>query len=127
MKSSRPIIGVVIVFVLGILCGALGTHLLYKYRIESIISGKGQSREENIVSRLDRKLQLDDRQEEQVRAIVHEAETEIKTLRKQLRPQTEAIIENAQGKIRRLLSPEQLAKYEQMIAERKEKLRKKGL
>ena len=44
MKSSRAIFGVVLVFVLGILCGILATHLMYKYRIESILSGRAQTR-----------------------------------------------------------------------------------
>ncbi len=127
MKRSRPIFGVVLVFILGILCGSLATHLLYKYRMDSIMSGRGQNREEAIVSRLDRKLHLDDGQEEKVRAIVHETEEEIRALRKQLRPQTEAIIEKAQTRISVLLTPEQRTKYDQMIAARKEKLRKRGM
>jgi len=79
------------------------------------------------VNRLDHKLGLDDRQEEQVRAIVHQTQEEIKAARSQIRPQTEAIIEKAQVKIRAILTPEQIKKYEQMIAAHKEKLRKRGL
>lgn len=126
MKNSRVILGVALVFVLGILCGALATHLLYRYRIESIISGKSQTREKSIVNRLDRKLDLDGRQEEQVTAIVHETQEEIKALRSQFHPQMEAIIEKAQIKISGILTPEQRKKYERMIAEHREKLRKKG-
>jgi len=126
MKKSRPIIGVLLVFFLGILCGSLATHLLYSYRFESIFSSSAQAREEAIVSRLDTKLDLDDRQEEQVRAIVHETQEEIKSVRSQIHPQTEAIIEKAQVKIRAILKPEQVNRFEQMIAAHKEKLRKKG-
>jgi hypothetical protein len=127
MTRSKAIIGVVLVFVLGILCGILATHLMYKYRIESILSGRAQTREEAIVSRLDRKLDLDDRQEEQIRTIIHETHEEIKALRNQLRPQTEALIEQAQAKISIILTPVQQNKYEQIIAQRKERMRKKGL
>jgi signal recognition particle subunit SEC65 len=127
MKRSRPIIGVVLVFILGILCGSLATHLLYKCRFESILSNSALSREEGIVRRLHRKLALDDRQEKQVRAIVHDAQQEIKTARSRIRPQTEAIIEKAQAKIRAILTPEQDNKFEQMIAAHKEKLRERGL
>ncbi len=126
MKNSRVILGVALVFVLGILCGALATHLLYGYRIESIISGRSQTKEEAIVKRLDRKLDLDKRQEEQVRSIVHETQEEIKALRSQLHPRIEAIIEKAQIKINGILTPEQRKKYERLIAEHREKLRKKG-
>lgn len=127
MKNSRAIFGVVLVFVLGILCGILATHLMYNYRIESILSGRAQTREESIVSRLDRKLDLDERQEGQIRTIIHDTHEEIKALRNQLRPQTETIIEKAQAKISIILTPEQRKKYERMIAERKERIRKKGL
>jgi hypothetical protein len=126
MKKIRPIIVIVLVFFLGILCGSMAIHLLYNYRFESILSGRAQAREEFIVSRLDRKLDMDDRQEEQVRAIVHETQGEIKAARNQIRPQTEAIIERAQVKIRAILTPEQVIKYEQIIAAHKEKLRKRG-
>lgn len=127
MKSSKAIAGVVLVFVLGILCGILATHLMYNYRIESILSGRAQTREEVIVNRLDRKLGLDKKQEKQVRAIIHETHEQIKVLRNQLRPQTETIIEKAQAKITTVLTPGQRTRYEQMIAERKERMRKKGL
>lgn len=126
MKNSRAIIGVLLVFILGILCGFLVTHLLYKYRIESILTGRAQTREEVIVNRLDRKLGLDERQEGQIRTIIHETHEEIKALRNQLRPQTEAVIEKAQTNISMILTPEQRKKYEQIIAERKERLREKG-
>ncbi len=127
MKRSWPIFGIVLVYLLGILCGAFATHLLYKYHLDSIISGRAQTREDVIVNRLDKKLELDDRQEEQVRAIVHESQEEIKALRTQMRPQSEAIIAKAQAKISMILTPEQRNKFDRMIAERREKLRKRGM
>jgi len=127
MKSIRPAMGIVMVFILGILCGTLATHLYYKYRIESIISGRVPTREEAIVSRLDRRLHLDGRQLEQVRAIVHETRKEIMAIREQLRPQTEAAIEKAQARVRTILTPEQQKEYAKMIAERKERMSKRGL
>jgi hypothetical protein len=126
MKKCRPIIGVVLVFFLGILCGSLATHLLYNCRFESILNSRAQAREEAIVSRLDSKLDLNDRQEEQVRAIVHETQEEIQSVRSQIRPQTEAVIEKAQVKIRAILTSEQVKKYDQMIAAHREKLLKRG-
>ncbi|HTG82037.1 MAG TPA: hypothetical protein VL949_08860 [Geobacteraceae bacterium] len=127
MKSIRPAMGIVMVFILGILCGTLATHLYYKYRIESIISGRVPTREEAIVSRLDRRLHLDGRQLEQVRAIIHETRKEIMAIREQLRPQTEAAIEKAQARVRTILTPEQQKEYAKMIAERKERMSKRGL
>ena len=125
MKKRWPIFGVMLVFLLGILCGSLATHLLYNYRMDSIISGRGEAREEFLVKRLVRKLRLDDRQKAQVRSIVHDTHEGIKALRRQLRPQTEAVIEKAQARINAILTPEQREKFAQMIAEHKEKMRKR--
>ena len=126
MKSSKAIIGVILVFILGILCGILATHLMYKYRFESILSGRAQNREEFIVKKLNRRLNLDSRQEEQIRTIIHGTHEEMKALRNSFRPQTEAIIERSQAKIREILTPEQRKKYEQLIAERRERDKERG-
>lgn len=121
MKNIRPIYCILVVFVLGTLCGVLGTHLFYKCRMDSIIGARRANREEMLVEMFDRKLDLDARQKEQVRAIVHETQEEVRQVRRQFRPQMEAAIGKGQVKISALLTPEQRKKYEQMIAERKEK------
>jgi len=125
MKNIRPIYCILVVFVLGTLCGVLGTHLFYKCRMDSIIGARGANREERLVEMLDRKLDLDARQKEQVRAIVRETQQEVRQVRRQFRPQMEATLEKAQTKIGALLTPEQRKKYEQMIAERREKSHRK--
>jgi Spy/CpxP family protein refolding chaperone len=126
MKNIRPIYCILVVFVLGTLCGVLGTHLFYKCRMDSIIGAKGANREERLVEMLDRKLDLDTRQKEQVRAIVRETQEEVRQVRRQFRPQMEAAIGKGQVKISALLTPEQRKKYEQMITERKARSHRRG-
>jgi hypothetical protein len=126
MKGERAIFGVVLVFVLGVFAGSLATHLLYRYRLDSIISGRAQTKEEVIIDRLNRKLDLDPRQLEEVRKLVHETHEKIQAIRSQVRPQTEAIIEGTQARISALLTPEQRVKYDTMIAERKARLSREG-
>jgi hypothetical protein len=125
MNKRWPIFGIVLIFFLGILCGSLATHFLYNNHINSIGSGRGEAREEVLVNRLVRKLKLDDRQEVQVRSIVHETHDGIMALRRQLRPQVEAVIEKAQTRINAILTPEQRGKFAQMIARHKEKMQKR--
>lgn len=121
MKNIRPIYCILVVFALGTICGVLGTHLFYKCRMDSIISARGANREERLMEMLDRKLDLNATQEVQVRAILRETQEEVRQVRRQFRPQMEAAIGKGQVKISALLTPEQQKKYEQMIAERKEK------
>lgn len=125
MKNLRPVYCIVVVFTLGTLCGILGTHLVYKFRMEAIMNERGQNREERLVNRLDRKLGLDAGQLEQVRAIVHETQDGIREVRSRFRPQMMAVIEKAEMKISAILTPEQRKKYEQMIVERKEKIKRR--
>lgn len=126
MKNVKPIYCIVVVFILGIICGALGMHFAYKCRMDSIISARGQQREERLVNRLDSKLDLDARQKEQARVIVHKTQTEIREVRRQFRPQMVVIIEKAEKEISAILTPEQRTKYEKMIAERKEKFQRRN-
>ncbi len=126
MDKKKPLFGVVTVFLLGILCGSLATHLFYSCRYDSFMHGRGEAREEMLVNRLEGKLKLDERQVEQVRAIVHETHQGIETLRGQIRPQMEVLIGKSQARINAILTPEQQGKFAKMIAERKEKMRERG-
>jgi Spy/CpxP family protein refolding chaperone len=123
MKSVRPVYCIVIVFLLGLLGGALSTHFYYKCRSDHGRGLHGQQREEFLVNRLDRELSFTPTQKEQVKVIVRETMQEIRQVRRQFRPQMEAIIEKSQQKVDVLLTPEQRKKFEKIIAERKERAR----
>lgn len=119
MKNGKTILGILLVFILGAAAGALVTHIVYKSRMESLVSGSPGARQEMLVKRLTHKLDLDDRQRDQVRAIVRATEAEIKGVRRQFRPQIEAILEKSQARIREILRPEQQEQFEKIIAKRK--------
>ncbi|MFA6054774.1 MAG: hypothetical protein WC769_05300 [Thermodesulfovibrionales bacterium] len=121
MKKWKTIVSIILVFLLGLLAGALITHEIYKHRIENIIRGDPKAMRELIVQRLNHKLHLDTAQLEQLRVIVNETHAEIKNVRKQIRPQIEEILESSQNRVRAILRPDQLEKYEKIIAERKKR------
>jgi len=124
MKKWKTIVSIILVFLLGSLAGALITHEIYKHRIENIIRGDPKAMRELIVQRLNHKLHLDTTQLEQLRVIVNETHAEVKNVRKQIRPQIEEILESSQNRVRAILRPDQLEKYEKIIAERKKKREK---
>ena len=121
MKKWKAIVSVILVFLLGSLAGALVTHKIYQHRIEGIIKGEAKPMRELIVRRLNYELHLDSIQLEQLRIIVKETHEEMKNVRKQFRPQIEEILSRSQNKVRAILRPDQLEKYEKIIAERKKK------
>jgi Spy/CpxP family protein refolding chaperone len=125
MKNIRPVYCIIIAFLLGVLGGAFATHLYDKSQMDSRWGRRGENREERLVDRLDRELDLSAAQREQVRGIVHETHEEISGIRRQFRPQMDAAIEKSKIRINAVLSPEQRKKYEGLIAKWKERGRKR--
>lgn len=119
MKSIKPIVGLILVFVLGAASGALVTYMFAQSRIEAILVGGPRAREEVLIKRLTRQLDLDGQQREQVKAIIHETHEEMRQIRQKSRPQIEALLTDSQLRISSLLRPEQQEKFKKIVAERK--------
>jgi hypothetical protein len=119
MKYVKSVICVLFIFILGVGSGVLVTHIFYKSRMEQFLRGDPKVREEILLKRLSRKLALDERQRERVRAIVEETREEMKNIRKQFRPQMEAVLAKSRAEMRKILRPEQEEKFEQFVTRHK--------
>jgi len=116
MKKWKAVLSILFVFVLGAVTGALVTHKICQQRIESIIADEPRTTREFIVQRLSHELHLDSAQTEQLRLIVRETRTEMKSLRQQIRPELEKVLAHSQDKVRAILRPDQLEMYEKIIS-----------
>lgn len=125
MAKLKIISGVVLIFILGAISGALGTYIFYETRVEPYKKGGHERRHEVIMKRLSRQLDLDREQYDQVGAVMQEISSEIRLVRAQYRPQIETILEQGQEKIRKILRPEQREKYEKIIAKYKGRSKKR--
>lgn len=121
MKNWKTILGVVAVFVLGMLAGGLVTAKCFRHRIHQILAGDQRVVANIIVRRLSWRLRLDAGQKEQLRAIVGEAQQELKGVRKQVQPQVEEILDRAFAKERATLRSDQAEKFDKLVAERRAK------
>jgi len=121
MKQWKTIISVILVFGLGALSGALVTHNIYRQKMENIIRDEPKAMRELMIQRLNSKLQLDDAQREQIRAIARETHAEMKPVRKKIKPEIEEVLSRSQAKIRGILRPEQQKKYDQILLERRKR------
>lgn len=124
MKQWKIIISVLLVFALGALSGTIATHTIYRQKMENIIRDEPKAMRELMVQRLNSRLQLDPAQLEQVRVIARETHTEMRAVRKQIRPQIEEVLSRSQVKIRAILRPDQQEKYDQILSERRKKREK---
>lgn len=119
MKKWHAIAGVILVFLLGALAGGLVVHTIYHQRMESGFRDEPRRMSEFIVGRLSHELHLDPAQMEKLRTIVKETHVEIKNVRRQFRPQIEEVLARSQDRVRSILRPDQLERYEKIIAEQK--------
>ncbi|MGC9977129.1 MAG: hypothetical protein ABSA46_12285 [Thermodesulfovibrionales bacterium] len=121
MKRWKAIVSILLVFALGGLTGVLVTYKIYQQRIENIVANEPKTMREVIVQRLNYELHLDSVQVEQLGLIVKETHAAMRNVRKQFRPQIEEILARSQNKVRALLRPDQLEKYEGIVSRHQKK------
>jgi hypothetical protein len=95
-------------FILGVIVGGSGEYLLTR---QTAPPQPGTTQE--IIEDLSRKVGLDETQRAKIEAILEETKGRYDTLRNQVRPQFEAIRDDARRRVRELLSPEQQTLYDQ--------------
>ncbi|HUU14308.1 MAG TPA: hypothetical protein VM182_11450 [Terriglobia bacterium] len=119
--TRRAYIYFVATFLLGIVVGGAGV-LFYAWN-----TGLWHRRPSNerIVRRLTRDLNLSPTQMEQLKQIMDDSEKKIGELRTQVGPQFDAIREEGHERIRKILSPEQLQKFNELVRRHGER-RKRG-
>jgi len=84
MKNWKAIVGAIAVFVLGAVAGGLVTVGVVRHQFGH--GHGGQMMANFIVRRLTWKLDLDSTQREQLRAIVHDSQQDMKAVRRQMQP-----------------------------------------
>ncbi|TRZ99113.1 MAG: hypothetical protein D4R80_03770 [Deltaproteobacteria bacterium] len=114
MKRWKSILGVLLVFLLGALSGAAICHRFDRQNVEAVLSGRGDATVDLVVRRLSRSLDLDPAQQEQVRAIVTETHRDIVEIRKPVRAQVMATLENSRIRVRAILRPDQQEKFDRI-------------
>ena len=117
MKKWKAIVGVIAIFILGGLAGSITTIGLVRHRL---VHGHGsQMLQDLIIRRLSWDLRLDRAQRAQLRVIVAAGHEDMKAIRKQIQPQVEELLTRSEAKVRAILRPVQVEKFDKLIAERK--------
>lgn len=105
---------VFVVFVLGLLVGGFGNHL-WGERVwghQGVGSHQGPPTRARIVNDFTRELQLTPDQQTEISAIIDETRTQVRALYQPLDAQHEQIRQQARARIRAVLTPEQLPKFD---------------
>ena len=115
---TKVIAAALAVFVLGCVTGAA---LDSAYRLRAAGPRRtphGQQGRDDFFKSLQKNLDLDARQTEQIRAVIDETREGYRQLQTEVSPRYDALRRDGRARIRALLTPEQQQKFDQMTAER---------
>lgn len=109
--SRRAYLYFIMTFLLGIVVGSAGTVFYGWY------SGlwRHHPSEKQVVHFLRRELNLTDAQTKQVEQIMRETDEKFKELHGQVDPQFDAIRDESRDRVRKILNPEQLAQFNDLV------------
>jgi len=116
MKNWKSILLLLLVFIAGVAVGVVGTRVVVRRVVQQALAHP--ERVQFLLERnLTRKLRLDTDQQMQVHAILTDARGQLRDLRQEFQPRTGAVLRATNGKISALLTPEQLARFDQLKAD----------
>jgi hypothetical protein len=116
MKTWKAILVLGLVFFAGIVLGVVGTRVVVRRLVQQAI--EHPERVQVLIERnMTRKLRLDGEQALQLDTILTDTHTDLHALRAEYQPQVSDIFRKADARIIKLLTPEQLMRYEKFKAE----------
>lgn len=121
MSKTKAIIGVCLIFFMGIVTGVALTMKLVEKRIHSLTEGGAQALGEIVVRRLDSQLKLNAQQRGALQEIVESTGAQMRAVRKKEQPEIERIMEASARKIRAILTPEEAEKFDAMLLKGRER------
>ena len=103
----KVVAGVLIVFLVGMLFGAVGTSAFIVRKMRHYVEGTADIRHPWLMRRLSRQLQFTAEQKPQVQSILEKSEVEIRQLVQRSLLEFKEIMERQRAELRPVLTPEQ--------------------
>jgi len=122
MRKWKLVTGVILVFVLGVLAGSLGSHLYQRQWSERFWKDPA-ARRAVFLQRLTRKLQLSEAQQKEFKAIVEDVDGKLQSLRRDSRAEIKRVIDESFTRMKETLSPEQQKKLDEFKAKHEARMK----
>ena len=123
MKKWKLIAGITLVFVLGVLAGAMGNELYHRHRIGRFMKDPA-ARRAVFLEKLTKELRLTPKQQESFRAIIEETDRQRKAFFQKKHTEIKMLVDKSFARMKEKLDPEQQKRLEELRAKH-EKHRKK--
>ena len=105
-------VGVLLVFVFGILAGSFGTQAYMKYRVSHFVQRGQEARAELFLGRLSRDLDLTETQQTEIGKILRDSHQRLAQISQRCQPEVSGIIDRDFVMIRALLNEDQRDKFD---------------
>jgi len=122
MKRWKAIIGVVLVYVLGALSGAIVSHGICRHKVDALIYGGHGARSAAIVERMSCRLKLDHDQRAKLESIMNDTHREMIEARRPIEPKIDEILARTEIRVREILRPDQMDAFNRFTAEKKARI-----
>lgn len=125
MKTAKPILVLLLVFATGVITGVVGTRYVVRKTYQEA-AREGSFYRDRMERELINQLDLSEPQKEQVRQIFAQSWDEFRQLRAEFHPKFTNVTARTVARIREVLTPEQRAEFERLLAEKKAMWRSPG-
>ncbi len=123
--NKKAIFLVAVTFVLGIALGGLSMHLAADRGWTGHGGSRGPHGKGRVIDQLTRELELSVEQQEKLQGVLQQTRQRYQTVYEQIRPQMEQARMAGRENIRKVLTPEQLPKFEALLRKADEDRKKR--
>ena len=114
MRRLKVCVGILLIFILGMLVGTLGTGFFIKNRVANFFRGDGSPPPIRILERLSAKLNLSKSQQTEIEEILKQAQVQLIEFGQVYRPEFEKIFNNTIEQIKQKLDSRQKQKLDKL-------------
>ena len=115
MRHVKRILGVLLIFIFGIVVGGAGASAGFAEKIREVLSGGPEAVMKEVVKRLDKELKLDPEQKRQLLRIADETHIRLRQSRAKIQPEVDRALAEAEGKVRAILYANQIEKFDKLV------------
>jgi Spy/CpxP family protein refolding chaperone len=120
LKAWKRILGVLLIFFLGVFVGAVIASAGAAKKLRNTLLGGPEAVMEVIVKRLDQELKLDPEQKRKIQGIMDDAHIKLRQSREKIQPEIEQTLLEAESRTRAILYPKQIPKFDQLVKKGRE-------
>ena len=119
MRRALRILGVLLIFIFGMIVGGAGASAgaaqKIRERIREVLTGGPEAVVKEVVRRLDEELKLDAEQKRMLQNIADETHIKLRQSRAKIQPEMDRTLGEAEGKVRAILYQEQVDKFDKLV------------